>query len=72
MTTDKVFQGCSHLRFIVHRIHNGLLAVLANIKLCHGTAAVTKDAIIVSRSIAKEGVGSSIFAPIMNIAGEEA
>jgi hypothetical protein len=68
MVTDEIFQGGSYFGFVVHRIHHSFGAVLANIELSHGTAAMTEDAIVVSRSIAEEGIGTSnAFIPMMNI-----
>jgi hypothetical protein len=72
MTTNEVFQGGRHLGFVMHRIDNSFRTVLANIGLCHGTTAMAESAIVMSRSIAKEGVRSNTFIPAINIAGGKA
>jgi alcohol dehydrogenase YqhD (iron-dependent ADH family) len=62
MATNEILQGGSHFGFVVHRIYHSLGAVLANIELGHGAAAMTKDAIVMGRGVTKKlSVATSLF-----------
>jgi hypothetical protein len=71
MVADQIFKGLGHARFKnVHRVHNSLGTGLA--ELSHSSPSMTKDAIIISRSVTEEGVSCNTFIPAMDIVGMEA
>jgi hypothetical protein len=65
---NEVLQGSSHLGLVMHGIDDGFRTVFAHIELGHGATSVTHDAIVVSRGIAEESIGSNVFVPAMDVA----
>jgi hypothetical protein len=71
MVADQIFESLGHVRFEMHRVDNSLGTGIANIELSHSSPSMPKDAIIMSRSVTKEGVSCNTFIPAMDIVGRE-
>jgi hypothetical protein len=72
MFADEVLKSGRHFGFAAHRVDDSLGAVFADIELGHSATGMAKDAIVMGRGVAEEGVGSDIFVPAVNVAGREA
>jgi hypothetical protein len=72
MVANSIFESLGHVRFETHRVDNSLGHSFANIELSHGSLSMTKDAIIMSRSVTEEGVSRNTFIPAMDVVGREA
>jgi hypothetical protein len=71
MVVDQIFESLGHVGFETHRVDNSLGASLANIELSHSSLSMTKDAIIMSRSVTEEGVSRHAVTPLVDIVGRE-
>jgi hypothetical protein len=72
MAGDQIFKGLGHVRFKVHGVNESLETGLANIELGHSSGhTMTKDAIIMSRSVTEECFRSNTFIPTVDVVGRE-
>ena len=72
MPTNEIFQGTGHFGFLGHGVDDRFGTVFANVELCHHGAAMTKDTVIMSGSVAEEGISGHFFIPTINVASREA
>ena len=54
MFTDKIFLSIGRLQLASHPVCNILGASLSSVDLCHGISRMTKNAIVMSRSVGQE------------------
>ncbi len=72
MPTNEIFQGTGHFGFLGHGVDDCFGTVFANVELCHHGSAMTKDTVIVGRSVAEKGISGHFFIPTINVASREA
>jgi hypothetical protein len=71
MVADYIFESLGHVRFKRHRVEDSLGTGFANIDLNYSSPSMTKDAIIMSRSVTEEGVSCNTFIAAMDVIGRE-